>query len=103
MAMDFRIEFDQEKEGVYFQVVDPDTGEKVYIRLKTLWGVKANKEPEEGEYILEERLVEGSPSVEIVPDGETWAKVEPFWSVEDFKKEWEKKKDIIDWEDNWLM
>ena len=94
--IDFRIEFDQEKEGVYFQVIDPDTGEKVYIRLKTLWGVKVDKEPEEGEYVLEERLVEGSSSVEIVPD-------EPFWSVEDFKKEWEKKKDIIDWEDNWLL
>ena len=44
--------------------------------------------------------MEDSPSLEIVPDGETWAKVEDFWSVEDFKKEWEKK---IKWEDNWLL
>lgn len=51
---DIKIEFD---EGVFFQVIDPDTGEETYLKIDCIIGQETKEVPKVGDYILSEEKI----------------------------------------------
>lgn len=51
---DVKIDFD---EGVYFEVIDPKTGEVSYLLISSLIGQETSKTPGVGDYVLKEEKI----------------------------------------------
>ena len=90
---DIKIEFDG---SVFFQVIDPDTGEETYLKIDCIIGQETKETPGVGDYILSEEKI--LPELEVKEE-----KKKSLWD-EEFKLEEQSSSSwSIDWEDIWLL
>lgn len=85
---DVKIDFD---EGVYFEVIDPETGKVSYLLISSLIGQETSKTPGVGDYVLKEE--------KIIKE----VKKKSLWDEEFKMRELRPSSWDIDWEDNWLL
>ena len=82
---DIKIEFDG---SVFFEVMDPDTGEKTCLKIDSIIGQEASRTPGVGDYILREELIE--PEMK-----EEEKKKESLWD-RDFKIDLDWEEEVVD-------